>query len=191
MNVITAAVWGTNRQRRLLRQSWNGLKAMERKKIGFCMYTIGIHTDLTEHRRELGNPAENTPLPDNWIDKERFQEHLQHVGPHGANEIYMWNDKADPNYPRYPGKLENLKDVKYFIDQYDCGISYADQHVGKILSLLKEMQLYDEELAVIVTSDHGENLGEFGIYGEHATADIATGRIPMIIKWPGGFKRYT
>ncbi|MBS5387675.1 MAG: sulfatase-like hydrolase/transferase [Clostridiales bacterium] len=137
---------------------------------------------------EFGNPFENTPLPDNWIDKERFQEHLQHVGPHGANEIYMWNDKADPNYPRYPGKLENLKDVKYFIDQYDCGISYADQHVGKILSLLKEMQLYDEELAVIVTSDHGENLGEFGIYGEHATADIATGRIPMIIKWPGGLK---
>ena len=31
----------------------------------------------------------------------------------------------------------------------------------------------------------GENMGELGIYGEHATADEPTCHIPMIIKWPG------
>jgi len=50
------------------------------------------------------------------------------------------------------------------------------------------LNLYDENLAVIISADHGENLGELGIYGEHATADEATCRIPMIIKWPGGQK---
>lgn len=137
---------------------------------------------------EFGNPFEEEPLGDSWITEEIFQEHLQHVGPHGANEIYMWNDVADPKYPRYPGKLESLGDVKNFIDQYDCGVKYADSHVGQILSCLRELGIYGEDLAVIITSDHGENLGELGIYGEHATADMATGHIPFIIKWPGGLK---
>ena len=35
-----------------------------------------------------------------------------------------------------------------------------------------------DDLAIIVTSDHGENLGELGIYGEHGTADDITCRIP-------------
>jgi len=42
-----------------------------------------------------------------------------------------------------------------------------------------------EDTAVIITSDHGENMGELGIWGEHATADNITPKIPMIIKWPG------
>ena len=137
---------------------------------------------------EFGDPFREEPLPDAWIAKGIFREHLRHVGPHGANEIYMWDDTADPRYPRYPGRLRDLDDVKSFIDQYDCCVNYADRNVGEILTLLKEMGLYGEELAVIVTSDHGENLGELGIYGEHATADMATGRIPMIMKWPGGQK---
>jgi arylsulfatase A-like enzyme len=42
-----------------------------------------------------------------------------------------------------------------------------------------------EDLVVIISSDHGENMGELGIYGEHGTADLATCRIPLIIRWPG------
>jgi arylsulfatase A-like enzyme len=43
-----------------------------------------------------------------------------------------------------------------------------------------------DDLAIIVSADHGENLGELGIYAEHGTADYITCRIPMIVKWPGG-----
>lgn len=136
----------------------------------------------------FGNPFAEEPLPDGWLTPELFARHLQAVGPHGANEIAMWTDEASPHYPRYPGKLTSLADAKDFIDQYDCGVRYADQHVGMVLDKLRDMGLYGEELAVIVTSDHGENLGELGIYGEHATADEATCRIPMVIKWPGGQK---
>ena len=32
-------------------------------------------------------------LPDDWITDEIFEEHLRHIGPHGANEINMWNDE--------------------------------------------------------------------------------------------------
>ena len=136
----------------------------------------------------FGNPFEEEDLSDTWITPEVFETHQMHVGPHGAQEISMWTDDPQPDYPRYPGKLTSVSDVKTFIDNYDCGIRYVDDNIGIILNYLKDLNLYDENLAVIISADHGENLGELGIYGEHATADEATCRIPMIIKWPGGQK---
>lgn len=136
---------------------------------------------------DFGNPFENEPLPNNWITEEIFNEHLNHVGPHGAQEINMWSDKVNPNFPRHPGSLKTLIDAKNFIDQYDCGIQYMDSKIGEIISYLKTAEIFDDT-AIIVTSDHGENMGELGIYGEHATADEPTCHIPMIFKWPGGKK---
>lgn len=133
---------------------------------------------------EFGNPFEQEPLPDNWIDGKVFAEHHAHIGPHGPQEINMWNDKPDPLYPRHPGRLDSLADVKHFMDGYDCGIRYADENVAQLIKVLKEQGVY-EDTAIIITSDHGENMGELGIYGEHATADHPCCHIPMIIKWPG------
>lgn len=135
----------------------------------------------------FGTPFKNEPLPDNWINDAVLAEHKKHIGPHSVNEINMWNDKTDPQYPRQPGRLDDLDDVKRFIDNYDTGILYADTHVGYLLDKLRELGIYDD-VSVIVTSDHGETMGELGIYGEHATADRAVCRIPMIIKWAGGQK---
>lgn len=138
----------------------------------------------------FGNPFADEPLPDPWITEEVFSEHLMHVGPHGANEIAMWDDSTSPQFPRHPGKLGSMTDMKNMIDQYDCGVRYTDDNIAQILGLLKQKGLYGEDLAVIITSDHGENMGELGIYGEHATADEPTCHIPMIIKWPGAKKNF-
>ena len=40
-------------------------------------------------------------------------------------------------------------------------------------------------MAIIITADHGEDLGEFGVYGEHGMADEPVCHIPLIIRWPG------
>jgi arylsulfatase A-like enzyme len=42
-----------------------------------------------------------------------------------------------------------------------------------------------EETAIVISADHGENLGELNIYGDHQTADQITCRVPLIVKWPG------
>lgn len=141
--------------------------------------------------KEFGNPFKDEPLCDNWIDEKIFGEHLLHIGPHGANEIGMWNDETSEKYPRHPGKLQNLAEVKEFVDNYDCGIRYTDDNIKMVLDLLKAKGIYGDDLAIIITSDHGENMGEMGIYGEHATADEPTCHIPMIIKWPNAKKNFT
>jgi arylsulfatase A-like enzyme len=83
--------------------------------------------------------------------------------------------------------VETINDrasMKKWIDGYDTGIRYVDDYVGRIVERLKAAGIY-EDTAIIISADHGENQGELGIYGEHATADVATCRVPMIVRWPG------
>ena len=70
------------------------------------------------------------------------------------------------------------------IDGYDCGVRYADAYVGRILNVLADAGVL-EETAVIVSADHGENLGELNVWGDHQTADEFTNHIPGVVCWPG------
>ncbi len=133
---------------------------------------------------EFGNPFENEPLPD-WFNEKLIEEHRKLAGPHGAQEVNMYNNEIDPAYPRHLGEVKDMADMRHLVDGYDCGIAYMDQHIGQILAALEEKGVLDD-CAIIVSSDHGENIGELGIYSEHATADHITCRIPMIVRWPGG-----
>lgn len=138
----------------------------------------------TEYRTpaSFGNPFANEPLPA-WITEEVLQKHID--GPASHN---MWNGQKIPwQFGRSSLPLRDKADLRKIIDGYDCGIAYMDQYIGQLFSVLQKKGLM-EDLAIIITADHGENMGELGIYGEHATADQATSRIPMIIKWPGGLK---
>lgn len=137
-----------------------------------------------------GDPFKDEPLPDNWVTEEVFKEHRNTIGAHTAMEMDGYKDNQDHTYPRYSdGSLKDLNDVKHLIDGYDCGIRFSDDNIAKIVDLLKSKDIY-EDTAIIITADHGENLGELGIYAEHATADEPCCKIPMIIKWPGMAKGY-
>ena len=135
---------------------------------------------------DFPNPFENEPL-DGWITEEVLAHHLKHTGPHCINEIGMYTDQIPPQFPRMRGKASNMAEMKEVMDGYDHGILYADYLVGQIFDKLREQGIYDDT-AVIITSDHGENMGELGLYAEHGTADYPTCHIPFIIKWPGGSK---
>lgn len=137
--------------------------------------------------KEFGNPFENEPFDEGWLTEDIVKKHLEHVGPHCLNELNMFDDGTYEQYPRMPGKAENFSEVRRVIDGYDCGVRFADELIGKVIAKLREQGIYDD-MAIILSSDHGENMGELGIYGEHATADEPTCHIPFIMKWPGGVK---
>jgi arylsulfatase A-like enzyme len=69
-------------------------------------------------------------------------------------------------------------------DGYDTGVRLADLHIGRVLDELRAQDVLDDT-AIVFTSDHGENLGEANGYMTHMTADAATVRVPMIVRWPG------
>ncbi len=65
-------------------------------------------------------------------------------------------------------------------------VEWMDKKVGEILNALKECGL-DKNTIVIYTTDHGENMGEHGLWWKNAMFDSAT-RIPLIISWPKKWK---
>jgi choline-sulfatase len=131
----------------------------------------------------FGNPFAVDPLPA-WLTEDVLREHRAAVGPHTAREISMFDNRTRPEYPRHPGELVDMADLRRMVDGYDTGIRYMDEHLGRLFDALAQQGVLDD-LAIIISADHAENMGELAIYGEHATADHATCRIPLIMRWPG------
>lgn len=131
----------------------------------------------------FGNPFADVPMPD-WVTPDILEHHKTLAGPHSVMDLNMYDGNTNPKYPRALGKAETMDELKAVFDGYDCGVRYCDDLIAQLLNELKAQGHYDDT-AVIITADHGENMGELGIYEEHGTADDATCRIPFIIKWPG------
>jgi arylsulfatase A-like enzyme len=70
------------------------------------------------------------------------------------------------------------------IDEYDAGVKYVDDYIGRLLREL-ERQGVAENTIVIITSDHGESLGEHGMnyHGISLYWDLV--HVPLIISFPG------
>ena len=70
-------------------------------------------------------------------------------------------------------------------EMYDAEIAYTDFHIGQLFAGL-EQTLRFEEMLIIFTSDHGENLGEDALFYEHGPSlHDASVRVPLIIAGPG------
>lgn len=131
----------------------------------------------------FGDPFKDTELP-TWITEAVLESHKKAVGPRTAQDMSMYDDRPLPQYPRHVPRLETLADLKRHLDGYDTQIAYMDSHLGQLFNALADQNALDDT-AIFITADHGENQGELGIYGEHATADQGTCRIPMLVRWPG------
>jgi choline-sulfatase len=137
---------------------------------------------------EFGNPFEADPLP-GWLTEEVRRRCWSGFGPHSAQEphgygVDAWDLEVRNHFPHLPVALDSLEAVKAWIDGYDTGIRYADQHVGMLLSALERLGI-EQDTVIIISSDHGENQGELNVWGDHQTADQITCCVPLIIRWPG------
>jgi len=135
---------------------------------------------------DFGDPFSDDPMP-SWLTEDVFQQHKKKVGQHSIDDMNALAKSHYYKWPRHDKPIEEYEDLRVIIDNYDCAIRYMDHHVGQVLSRLEKLGIL-EDTAIMISADHGENMGELGIYSEHGTADQGTCRIPMIIRWPDGQK---
>jgi arylsulfatase A-like enzyme len=128
----------------------------------------------------FGDPFVDEPGVD-WLTQEIIDEHLRGFGEFSAPDFL----DLSAGFPRLPARLRSEADFKQWIDAYDAGIRYTDEHVGQVLDALDAAGVL-EDTAIIVSADHGENQGELNVYGDHPAADECTSHVPLIISWPGG-----
>jgi arylsulfatase A-like enzyme len=72
-----------------------------------------------------------------------------------------------------------------YIDRYDAEIAFADRQIGRVLDALEESPHRNSTL-VVLTSDHGESLGEHDYFFDHGHDLFDSSlRIPLILSFPG------
>lgn len=122
---------------------------------------------------------------------------LNILDPH---EPYAPEAACDPGFPGRDEELgtsltkmtwageELTTDIRaHFRSQYDGEIACADQALGAFFTRLRALGRYDETL-IIVTSDHGELLGEHGEAGHGGAPYEELVHVPLLVKRPGNVR---
>ena len=147
------------------------------------------HIPYFEPDRWVEQAARSGPPPA-WPDEETIASHAEMYGPHSALDLYegdgSWSvpPPTSPNPVTMPDAIRTREDFVKLVNGYDGAIAYWDHHFGRLLGSLSDLGVLDDT-AVIVTSDHGECLGENGCYGDHPMANEASHHVPMVLRWPG------
>jgi arylsulfatase A-like enzyme len=125
---------------------------------------------------------------------------LHYVNPHAPYEPPAPWDTAfvDASAPRGPAlpPVEGFhggvpkpwakpgKSLGWYVSQYDGEIAAVDAEVGRLVQALDASAVRDRTL-VVLTSDHGESLGEHGYYFDHGENLFDPSvRIPLIVAGP-------
>jgi choline-sulfatase len=107
---------------------------------------------------------------------EVFTEFQNWKSTSGKSPYFVWLHFYDPHFPYAPPPPYS----KTFAERsYDGEIAYTDEVIGKTL------KLFDPNTLLILTSDHGESLGEHGENAHSYFIYDATLKVPLIFHWPG------
>ncbi|UCG34408.1 MAG: sulfatase [Phycisphaerales bacterium] len=99
---------------------------------------------------------------------------------------------ALPNYLRPlsdratdPERHERLEIYReYWVARYEAGIREFDHYLADLRGRLREMRLWGDAY-IIITADHGEALGEHGLWHHGLSAHHTDLHVPFILRWPG------
>jgi choline-sulfatase len=112
---------------------------------------------------------EDIPMPTAGLDEAIMQPHERRLREVCAmNGVQITEDHVRASRRAYYG-----------------AISYVDDHVSKLIALLRDTGLLDSTV-IIVTSDHGEMLGERGAWYKMSFFE-GSARVPLIVHAPALF----
>lgn len=100
--------------------------------------------------------------------------------PHPPNDEHPWI--------RQWRQLKHVNEVSADeVHRARCGyyalVRQLDRHIGDLLATLDQIGCAEDTLVVYV-SDHGDHIGERGLFWKHTFYEDAI-RVPLIMRWPG------
>lgn len=93
-------------------------------------------------------------------------------------------DVYDKTIAQRSALLADPRAVRHMKAAYSGEVTYADSQVGRLVGALRREGILDDTL-LIVTSDHGESLGEHGYYFDHSL-DLhdPSLKVPLLMRLP-------
>lgn len=114
------------------------------------------------------------PLPDyveGELDQKSVFQRYDHEGAYNTKGYYPYDKMSD-------------RDHRYITAAYWAMIDQIDDQVGRIVAHLKEIGQYENTI-ILFTSDHGESLGDHGIYLKGPYCYECGVHVPLIIHYAG------
>jgi arylsulfatase A-like enzyme/Tfp pilus assembly protein PilF len=112
---------------------------------------------------------------------EALDKALAWLKPRDKKPFFLWLHLYDPHIPYDPPAPYNKK---FEDNPYAGEVSFADAQLGRLLKHLDDARLRERTL-VVVTSDHGEGLGEHGEEEHLLFLYETTQKVPLLFSWPG------
>ncbi|MGB5219489.1 MAG: sulfatase, partial [Polyangiales bacterium] len=109
----------------------------------------------------------------NWLDTAAY--------PSKESPFFLWVHLFDPHQPYAPPE----EDAKASPTLYDGEIASVDRQIGRFIDKLRDKNVLDDTILVL-TSDHGESLGEHGEATHALFIYESTIRVPLIVRYPHG-----
>jgi arylsulfatase A-like enzyme len=123
--------------------------------------------------------------------------HAPYTPPAPFDRAFLDGAGAGPVLPAISGLHGGVKKewavpgkrLGYYVSQYDAEIAFVDDEVGRVLGALSAAPVAGKT-AIVLTSDHGESLGEHDYYFDHGE-DLFDPclAIPFIMAMPGASGR--
>jgi arylsulfatase A-like enzyme len=116
-----------------------------------------------------------------YLSPNRIRSRFQDVGMR-----FHWDapECAFRYWPYNSSDSASVPFLRFVHNQYDASIRTLDEALEELVRCLKENSIFDNTL-IVITSDHGEGLGEKSILYHHG---VGVGpemvRVPLIIKYP-------
>ncbi len=171
--------------------------------------TQGIQTLVRSGNFRRAGPTVDHVL--HWLDGLEEQPffawihfadvHTPYNPPPPYDRFYYDDDERDPtkrslariwhllpshmtDHPNFLSWLQGITDVEWVMAQYQGAVTYVDDEIGRLLDALEARELL-HRTAIVLTSDHGEALGEHDMYFVHTGLYEPTVHIPLIMYFPG------
>lgn len=142
----------------------------------FFLYTAvdDLHTPYQSENPELYDPGYDGVVHDTAIANVRFFR-LYNGEP---------SDASDPLLPKLDVFRKDPRHLAHLAAHYDASLNGVDRKVSDFVRRLKDMDLW-KNTVLVITSDHGELLGEKGLLGHTEGLYEPVLRVPMIVHHPG------
>jgi arylsulfatase A-like enzyme len=127
------------------------------------------------------HPPFESPVP--WSKLYRPEESGYPYAPENSEELLcIWNRIQNRYKWRDNGWDGNL--MRTMRAAYMACVSFVDYNIGRVLDALGEEL---DNTLVILSSDHGELLGDYGSVGKRTMLDPSV-RVPLLVRYPENFK---
>ncbi|MBC7791479.1 MAG: sulfatase-like hydrolase/transferase, partial [Anaerolineae bacterium] len=131
------------------------------------------------------NWLSDTPERPFFVFMNYMDAHIPYLPPQPFDRKFVEASQPTPRWTGlYGGKPRTPAEVRVLKDLYESSIAYLDHHLGLLFEEL-ERRGFLQNTIIVITSDHGETLGEHGDFLGHAASLYMTElHVPLLISFP-------